>query len=78
MNMYTRGPWLSPVGQTMNQTGLILIDRRQATSITIVRIYGGANYGSDHCIVQGRYRARMQTRKQPYGKEKEKIHLEQL
>jgi len=76
--MYTRGPWVSPFGQTMNQTDLILIDRRQATSITIVRIYRGAIYGSDPCIVQGRYRARIQTTKQHHKKEGEKIHLEQL
>ena len=70
--------WVSRDGQTMNQTDLILTDRRQATNITIVRIYRGASYGSDHYIVQGMYRAKIQTRKQHYRKEQEKIHLEQL
>jgi hypothetical protein len=39
MKIYTRGPWVSPDGQTMNQTDLILTDRRQTTNIAIVRIY---------------------------------------
>jgi hypothetical protein len=41
----------------------------QATSITNVRTYREANYDSDCYLVKGVYRARIQTRKQHYGKE---------
>jgi len=76
MKIYTRGPRVSQDGQTVNQTDLILTDGRRATSITVVRTYGGTSYGSDHYLVKGVYRARIQTRKQHYRKEQEKIHLE--
>jgi hypothetical protein len=54
---------LSPYGQTTIHIDHILIDRRQATSITNVRIYRGANYDSDHYLVKGMYKSRIQTRK---------------
>ena len=50
----------------------------QATSITNVRTARGANCDSDCYLVKRVYRARIQTRKQHYGKEREKISLEEL
>jgi hypothetical protein len=35
----------------------------QATSIANVRTYRGANYDSDHYLVKGMYKSRIQTRK---------------
>jgi len=54
---------VSPDGQTTIHIDHILIDRRQATSIANVRIHRGANYDSDHYLVKGMYKSRIQTRK---------------
>ena len=67
----TKFPWkdthkatcVSPDGQTTIHIYHILIDRRQATSITNVRTYRGANYDSDHYLVKGMYKLRIQTMK---------------
>ena len=64
-----KATWLSPGGQTTNHIDHILIDRRQHTSITNVRIYRGANYDSGHYLVKGMYRARIQMTTQHYRKE---------
>ena len=54
---------VSPDGQTTIHTDHILIDMRQATSIANVGIYRGANYHSDHYLVKGMCKSRIQTRK---------------
>jgi hypothetical protein len=54
---------VSPDGQTTIHIDHILIYRRQATSITNVRTYRGANYDSDHYFVKCMYKSRIQTRK---------------
>jgi hypothetical protein len=73
-----KATWISPDGETTNQIDHILIDRRQRTIITNVRIYRGANYDSNHYLVMGMYRARIQKMSQHYRKEQEKISLVQL
>jgi len=50
----------------------------QAIGITNIRTYRGANYDSDCHLVKREYRVRIQTRKQHYGKEGEKISLEEM
>jgi hypothetical protein len=54
---------VSPDGQTTIHIDHILIDRSQATRITNVGTYRGANYNSNHYLVKGIYKSRIQTRK---------------
>jgi len=75
---YTQGHLGIPRCKKKKQLDNILVDRRHTTSITNVRMYGGANYVSGHYLVKGMYRARIQTSKQQYRKEREKINLVQL
>jgi len=44
--------WQSPDGDTENQIDHILIDSRQTSTITGIRIYRGANINSDHYLVR--------------------------
>jgi hypothetical protein len=54
---------ISPDGQTTIHINHILIDRRQVTSIANVGTYRAVNYDSDHYLVKGMYKSRIQTRK---------------
>jgi hypothetical protein len=65
--------WVSPQGKTTNQIVHKLLDSRQPTIITNVRIHTGTNYVSGQYLVKGKYRARIQIRKQQYRKERKKI-----
>ena len=70
--------WVSPHAKTTNQSDRILLERRQPAGITNVRMHRGVNYDSGHYLVKVTYRARIQTSKQQYTKERDKINLEKL
>jgi hypothetical protein len=56
--------WTSPDGNTHNQIGHILIDRRRHSSILDVRSFRPANCDTDHYLVVAKIRKRLAVHKQ--------------
>jgi hypothetical protein len=67
-----------PDGKTYNQTDHVLIDRRNAFSITDVRTCRGANGDTDHYLVKAVYRCRIMAWKDGHISKEPKINIKKL
>eukprot|EP00116_Pleurobrachia_bachei_P002363 sb/3462625/ len=54
-----KGTWKSPDGRTVTQIDHICVSSRWKSSLLDVRSYRGADIGSDHYLVGGRFRLRL-------------------
>ena len=56
-----KGSWWSPNGRTVNQIGHMYISRRFRRSLIDVKVCRGADIGSDHYLVRGLLRIKLQS-----------------
>nr|XP_012224226.1 PREDICTED: craniofacial development protein 2-like [Linepithema humile] len=73
-----KATWISPDGLTANQIDNLLIERRGATSILDVKARRGASCGTDHFLLQARFRSKIQKQQRSHTQRSEKIDLEKL
>jgi hypothetical protein len=70
--------WRSPDGKINTQTDLILIDKRNASSILHVKSCRGANSDSDHFLVQDKYTCKTAYSKYELNRNTKKFQAEEL
>src|SRR5258706_200987 len=56
-----KGTWRSPNGQTVNQIDHICLSRRWASAMQDVRVYRGADVGSDHYLVVAEMKVKLKS-----------------
>jgi hypothetical protein len=71
--------WISPDGNTHNQTDHVLIDRRRHSSVLDVRSFRAADCDTDHHLVVAKIRERLPLNKQGSHKfHMKRFNLEKL
>lgn len=70
--------WTSSDGKYYNQIDHVLIGKRNASSITSVRTFRGANHDTDHYLVSASYRCRISRRKHESRNGAPRVSLESL
>lgn len=70
--------WTSPDGKYHNQIDHVLIDKRNASSITSVRTFRGPNHDTDHYLVSASYRCRISRQKHESRNGAPRVSLESL
>ena len=73
-----KGTWVAPDGKTVNQIDHVIIDKRAATSIIDVKTRRGASVGSDHYMVQMKFRCRVAVYRKDRLRRQEKVNTVSL
>ena len=73
-----KGTWKSPDGRTVTQIDHICVSSRWKSSLLDVRSYRGADIGSDHYLVGGRFRLRLRANGRRQGERVAVPNLQKL